>query len=57
MIPQSCLVFRWYVWKCNKKGSIRFAKAEAAARAKEVLDGYNFDGRKVIATLKDRAYL
>jgi hypothetical protein len=47
-------VFRWYVWKCNKKGSILFSKADAAARAKEMFDNHDFDGRKVTAALKDR---
>lgn len=53
MVPQSCLIFKWYVWRCNKKGSVQFSTAEAALKAKETFEA-DFDGRKVRATLKDR---
>ena len=54
MVQQSCLIFRWYVWKCNKKGSVQFGKVESAMKAKEMFEGADFDGRKINATVKER---
>lgn len=54
MVQQSCLVFKWYVWKCNKQGSVKFVEAESAVKAKEIVDVADFDGKKVRSVLKDR---
>lgn len=58
MIAQSCLKFRWYVWKGGKKATVEFKSSEGACRAVEMFrNGGEFDGKVVRAELKDRKVL
>lgn len=51
MVAQNCIKIKWFAWKTNRKGWVRFQKAEDATKAADMLKQHKFDDRKLHVAL------